>query len=193
MSKPLVIRVETSQGQYRINFPSRNVTFGDLQSKIQTKYGIVPDAQVLSRGRPPNLDFIENVSQNSKLTDIGLQHGAQIWLIMVKSQEDEYRQNNKKKESQRTNNPHSSPMDQDEKKSNNNRSKLKQMNTTLSGGKMTYQEIGKKVAKDDEEKEANRGPKHIPFHEFIEERQRKFAKTQPWNIDPPKYNYKRMY
>merc|ERR1719197_1859658 len=37
-------------------------------------------------------------------------------------------------------------------------------------------------------KPEDKGPKHIAFHEWIEERQRKYAK-QPWNIDPPKLSY----
>merc|ERR1712046_284848 len=32
-------------------------------------------------------------------------------------------------------------------------------------------------------------PKFIPFHQWIEERQAKYS-HQPWNIDPPTYNYK---
>eukprot|EP01084_Bolivina_argentea_P052539 96507_1 len=44
--------------------------------------------------------------------------------------------------------------------------------------------------KTDENKIEDAGPKHVPFHEWIQARQKKFGKTQPWNIDPPKYDYK---
>jgi len=40
-----------------------------------------------------------------------------------------------------------------------------------------------------EVKAEDKPPKHIPFHDFIEARQRTYAKT-PWNIDPPAPNYK---
>jgi len=40
-----------------------------------------------------------------------------------------------------------------------------------------------------EVKAEEKPPKYRPFHDYIEERQKVYAKT-PWNIDPPKFNYK---
>ncbi len=39
------------------------------------------------------------------------------------------------------------------------------------------------------EDDTPKGPKHLPFHDWIEERQRKY-KNQPWNIDPPSHEIK---
>ena len=188
----LIIRCQTSQGMHRLTFPSKNATFGDLQSAIQTKYTISPDAQVISRTRPNAPEFIENVSPQTKLTDIGLKHGTIIYLIMVDNQINSF------KEKQKTEQPpqEKKSMDTDD----NEEEKSSNKNNTKSGGyklkpMAKRKKKGPSKMKIDELKQdevVDNGPKHIPFHEFIQERQRKFAKTQPWNIDPPQPDYKRM-
>ena len=188
----LIIRCQTSQGMHRLTFPSKNATFGDLQSAIQSKYAISPDAQVISKTRPNAPEFIENVSSDTKLSDINLKHGTIIYLIMVDNQINSFKEKQKAQQAPQDSNSMDTDDNDEEKTSNNNNTKsgtyqLKPMAKRKKKGpsKMKLDEL-----KHDEVVDS--GPKHIPFHEFIQERQRKFAKTQPWNIDPPKPDYKRM-
>ena len=179
-----IIRCQTNQGMHRLPFPSPSATFADLQSAIQKKYNIDPEAQVISRTRPNAPDFIDNVSPSATLQSIGLKHGTIIYLIMVENQVQQYKQQ------------------QEAAKSNEEQKDWKPptSSTTSSGGsalkpmpRRKKKVMSKRLddLKNDEDDVVDAGPKHIPFHEYIEERQRKLAKTQPWNIDPPKYNYKR--
>ena len=189
----LIIRCQTSQGMHRLTFPSKDATFSDLQSAIETKYGISPDAQVISKQRPNNPDFIENVSSNAKLSDIGLSHGTIIYLIMVDNQINNFKQK------QQTQIPpqqsSSNGNDNDEQKYTTNNTSSKPKSYTLKPMSQRKKKGPSKMKLDELKQDpvVDNGPKHIPFHEFIQERQRKFAKTQPWNIDPPQYNYSRMY
>ena len=187
-----ILRIQTSQGTHRISFPSKNATFGDLQSSIQQKYGIAPDAQVLSRSRPNNPDFIDNAPANTRLIDMKLSHGTMLYLIMVKNQIDSFKATKAKNQAIEQKDAMDVDDDDTDQKYQSQPQKkkayaLKPLN------QRTKRATSKKLAdlKNDKDEIADAGPKHIPFHEYIEERQRKLAKTQPWNIDPPKYNYKR--
>ena len=82
----LIIRCQTSQGMLDLTFSSTNATFGDLQSAIMIKYGIASNAQIISKTPPNTPQFIENVSPQTKLSDIGLNDGDIIYLIMSESQ-----------------------------------------------------------------------------------------------------------
>lgn len=175
-----IIRIQTSQGMHRLSFSSPSATFGDLQKAIEAKYSITPDAQVLSRSRPNNPDFIENISPTTSLSSMGLKHGSILYLIMVQNQVESFKQSQTKNDEQKS--PTSTT-------SSNPTSKLKPAPNAKKGRKMKARLDDLVNEKDEKEKEAEAGPKHVPFHEYIEERQRKFGKTQPWNIDPPKYNY----
>eukprot|EP01083_Nonionella_stella_P238536 835811_1 len=180
----LIIRVQTSQGTHRLTFNSKNATFGELQSAIESKYGISSDAQMISRTRPNTPDFIENISSNTKLCDIGLKHGIMIYLILADNQVDAYKQTAQNQKPQSIKSSESK---------DNNEQKYQSKNTkksyTLKPVAKRKAQTTKKLTDLKPEPEVDAGPKHVPFHEFIEARQQKFAKTQPWNIDPPTYNY----
>ena len=89
---PSIIRYQTSQSIDWLPIPSPSATFADLQSAIQKKYNIDPEAQVISRTRPNAPDFIDNVSPSATLQSIGLKHGTIIYLIMVENQVQQYKQ-----------------------------------------------------------------------------------------------------
>eukprot|EP01084_Bolivina_argentea_P047642 87813_1 len=180
----LIIRVQTSQGTHRVTFQSKTATFSELQTAIESKYGIPAETQVLSRTRPNAPDFIENVSPNTPLVDIGLTHGTMIYLIMVKNQIESYKEANSKQQQQQA--IASDNSEQKYESQSNTGFKLKAV--TKHKSKVRSKRLSD--LKNDADDVVDAGPKHVPFHEYIEERQRKFAKTQPWNIDPPQYDYK---
>ena len=180
-----IIRCQTNQGMHRLSFPSKSATFSDLQSAIEKKYNIDPDAQVISRTRPNAPEFIENVAPSASLKSIGLNHGAIIYLIMVENQVKQYK----------------SALQKEQAQSKEEQKDWKPPSSSSGGGGSALKPMPKRKAKsmskrlddlkNEEDDVVDAGPKHIPFHEYIEERQRKFAKSQPWNIDPPKYDYTR--
>jgi len=177
-----IIRCQTNQGMHRLPFPSSAATFGDLQSAIEKKYKVAPDAQVISRTRPNAPDFIDNVSPSASLQSVGLKHGSIIYLILVENQVAQFKSAQKQSESQSA----AEQKDWKPPSSDTGGSALKPM------ANRKKKAMTKRLddLKNDADDVVDAGPKHIPFHEYIEERQRKLAKTQPWNIDPPKYDYR---
>ncbi|ETO26693.1 hypothetical protein RFI_10444 [Reticulomyxa filosa] len=163
MSKEsFVIRVESSRGMFRAEFPSNQATFGELQQKIQDKFGIAPDLQVLSLTRPSQPQFVKSNSKDT-LAKIGLQHGQVLYLILATNQSEAV-----------------STKQKEEKEAETDKDKPKAKSVTLKTSEWVN---------DPKHRVEDTGPKHVPFHEWIEDRQKKYA-NQPWNIDPPTFDYK---
>jgi len=193
-----VIRcIASSDGvKTRLTLPTKNATFGELQSEIQSKYGVSPDVQVINRTdfrckplSPPQ--FIENASPSTKLTALGINHGDAIYLVLADNQVQTYNEK-QKQESQSTANSladsKAEPDTEQKYQSTDSKAKTYALKPLAQRKKKGPLKMNLDELKQDPVVDA--GPKHVPFHEFIQERQRKLAKTQPWNIDPPKFDYK---
>eukprot|EP00486_Rosalina_sp_Unknown_P005724 CAMPEP_0201570674 /NCGR_PEP_ID=MMETSP0190_2-20130828/13022_1 /ASSEMBLY_ACC=CAM_ASM_000263 /TAXON_ID=37353 /ORGANISM="Rosalina sp." /LENGTH=157 /DNA_ID=CAMNT_0047994445 /DNA_START=247 /DNA_END=717 /DNA_ORIENTATION=- len=112
---------------------------------------------------------------------------------MVDNQVNGFKEKEKEQQqqSQQSQAKESMDTDNDEQKYNNNNNTKSKASFQLKPMAQRKKKGPNKMRIDEIKQEpvVDAGPKHIPFHEFIQERQRKFAK-QPWNIDPPKYDYK---
>lgn len=155
MSKAVIIRVQSSLGTARFSFTSLDETYGALQKKIEEKWKVPIDSQILSYTRFTEPKFIEAKPHNT-LGQISCEHGCMLYLSLSKNQ-------------QKTASKVIKP---------NPLLKIKKSTMTLATSKYV-----------NEVKVEEKPPKYRPFHEYIEERQKIYAKT-PWNIDPPKFNYK---
>jgi len=153
--KAVIIRVQCSLGTARFSFTSLDETFGALQKKIEEKWKVATESQILSYTPFTNPKFIE-AKPHHKLGQIHCHHGIMLHLSLSKNQLA-------------------------------TASKVVKPNPLLKMKKSTVTLATSKYV--NEVKVEEKPPKYRPFHDFIEERQTIYAKT-PWNIDPPKFNYK---
>ena len=206
MSSQFILRVNSQMGQnVRFYFDSSSSTLMELKQEINNKYGIPNDQQILSKTVPSNPNFIES-NDDTKLCDIGLKHGDRIWLVMgknhiqnIKNKQQQIKaqkqtlNNNKGIYSLKNNNNNNNSnidamnIDLDEIKSNDNNGSYKLKPIKRNNGKWVTMSTSKYV-NDPKHKIEDKGAKHKSFHEWIQERQKKF-KNKQWLIDPPKYNY----
>jgi len=149
---------------FRADFVSEQTTFQHLQKKIQEKYGIPPELQVLSLTRINKPQFI-TANPSDSFSKMGLRHGQILYLILANNQSTAVAEKQEKE--------HDHLLEHASEKSKNK-------SVTLQTSEWVN---------DPKHKVEDTGPKHIPFHEWIEDRQKKNA-NQPWNIDPPTFDYR---
>ena len=213
-SRKFILRIETSRGRKRLTFDSDQVPFSQLQSEIESQYGVNPDEQILSRRPPSNPDFIEVSSNTNSLSQIGLKHGDLIYLVLGKNHLSNYLQQEQEAKAAQTeqlkknanvpttasnnnnNNNGSNSMEIDSKEEEKSSGRTSSNYVLPSSG---TRKIPNKITLDTSEwvndpkhKIVDSGPKHTPFHKWIEDRQKKYA-NQPWNIDPPTFDYRCMF
>eukprot|EP01083_Nonionella_stella_P075428 205065_1 len=75
-----IIRVRHPSGMKRIEFPSSNSTWSDLQRKIKELYGIPPESQLISRTPLISPQFID-ASPSNTFSSLKLRHGAMLELV----------------------------------------------------------------------------------------------------------------
>jgi len=155
MSKAVIIRVQCKLGTARFSFASLDESYGALVKKIEQKWKVPIDSQILSYTPFTHPKFIDAKPHNT-LGQINCHHGCMLYLSLSKSQLDAASKVIKP-----------NPLLQ-----------MKRSKMTLATSEYV-----------NEEKVEEKPPKYRPFHDFMEERQKIYAKT-PWNIDPPKLNYK---
>ena len=200
--KKFILRVETSRGRKRMTFDSGDVTFREFQSQLEKEYGVAPDEQILSRRPPANPDFIEASNPDDSLKGCGLKHGDLIYFIMGKNhldnfmsqqrqaraaQEDRLRKNANVPAASNGDEKQDMKVDSNDNGNRNSNYQLPSSNTRKIPNKITLDTS--KWVNDPKHKIEDNGPKHVPFHKWIEDRQKKYA-NQPWNIDPPKFDYR---
>jgi len=146
MSNGVNIRVQSSQGTALFTLKNLDETYGALRTKIEEKWEVPIENQILSHTPFANPKIVE-AGLNTKLRYIGCEHGCTLYLSLPKKKLDVA-------------------------------SKVIKPKSTL-----------KLSASTNVNKLKDKPPNHIPFHEFIKERQKTYEK-KPWKIDPPIPDYK---